>query len=81
MGHNSAVSGLPISTSFPHVDGWSMDPRGFGALQQMLEWRRVRAFALHAYPLLLGGRNNRLGMWGQSPRKTVRYIQGIGVFL
>ena len=26
MEHNSAVSGHPISTSFPHDDGWSMDP-------------------------------------------------------
>ena len=27
MGHNSAVSGHPISTSFLQVDGWSTDPR------------------------------------------------------
>ena len=27
MGHNSAVSGHPISTSFPQVDSWSTDPR------------------------------------------------------
>ena len=27
MGHNSAVSGHPISTSFSQVDGWSIDPR------------------------------------------------------
>ena len=31
MGHNSAVSGHPISTIFPHVDGWSTDPRVLGA--------------------------------------------------
>ena len=27
MGHNSAISGHPISTSFSQVDGWSKDPR------------------------------------------------------
>ena len=26
MGHNSAVSGHPISTSFPQVDNWSTNP-------------------------------------------------------
>ena len=30
MGHNSVVSGHPISTSFPQVDGWSTDPRVLG---------------------------------------------------
>ena len=27
MGHNNAVSGHPISTSFLQVDDWSTDPR------------------------------------------------------
>ena len=30
MGHNSAVSGCPISTSFPQVDEWSTDSRVLG---------------------------------------------------
>ena len=27
MGHNNAVLGHSISTNFPQVDDWSMDPR------------------------------------------------------
>ena len=30
MGHNSAISGHLISTSFSQVDGWSTDPRVLG---------------------------------------------------
>ena len=30
MGHNSAVLGHPISTSFPHVDSWLTDPLVLG---------------------------------------------------
>ena len=30
MGHNSAVLGHPISTSFPQVDSWLTDPLVLG---------------------------------------------------
>ena len=33
MGHNNAVSGHPISTSFLQVDSWSTRPLGFGMSQ------------------------------------------------
>ena len=35
MGHNSVVSGHPISTSFPQFDGWSTDPRVQGCHKDM----------------------------------------------
>ena len=37
MGHNSAVSGHPISTSFPQVDNWSMDLRVLGRHMYLLK--------------------------------------------
>ena len=39
MGHNSAVSGHPISMSFPQVDGWLMDPQVLGRHSLVSELR------------------------------------------
>ena len=44
----------------------------------MSEWRGVMAFALHAYPLLLGERNNRLGVRG-ALMMQYGVVQGIDV--
>ena len=45
----------------------------------LIEVKRIgqqfaRAFSPHAYPLLCGGQNNRLGMQGPSPHDSVLYI-------
>ena len=37
MGHNNVVSGHPISTSFPQVEGWSTDPRVLGRHNMFLQ--------------------------------------------
>ena len=46
MGHNNAVSGHPISTSFSQADDWSTDPRVLGRHNRSRQRRQklVRPF-------------------------------------
>ena len=68
MGHNSAVLGHPISTSFPY-DSWSTDPQVLGCHGLVSELRYTNTYNLRGMGLghdIYGASDTNVTAWYHS---------------